>query len=315
MRLIYYGTPALAVPPLSRLVSEGRAPLLVVTRADRPRGRGMKSGKSAVREAAESMGLPVATPARAGAPDELERIRALSPDLLIVTAYGQLLPGALLEIPRKGAINVHFSLLPRHRGASPVQAAILAGDKETGVTTMWMTEGLDEGPIFLSRPTPIDEEEDAGTLGARLALIGAECLAESVARIEQGDGARREQDPAGATYAPKIAPDAGRLTLDRSADELVRRVRAFTPEPGAYLPHGAERLAVLSAEADGDAGAPPGSVIALDRAKGIRIALARGSVWLRRVRPSGRRDMPGFDFANGARLRPGALLTPPEGPQ
>ncbi len=259
------------------------------------------------------MGLAVATPPRAGAPDELERIRALSPDLLIVTAYGQLLPRALLEIPRWGAINVHFSLLPRHRGASPVQAAILAGDKETGVTTMWMTEGLDEGPIFLSRSTPIREEEDAGTLGAKLALLGAECLAESLARIEQGDAARREQDPATATYAPKIAPDAGRLTLDRSAEELVRRVRAFTPEPGAYLPLGAERLSVLSAEADGDAGAPPGSVIALDRARGIRIALAGGSIWLRRVRPSGRRDMPGFDFANGARLKPGALLALLEG--
>ncbi|TMQ64784.1 MAG: methionyl-tRNA formyltransferase [Candidatus Eisenbacteria bacterium] len=313
MRLIYYGTPALAVPPLSRLVSEDRAPLLVVTRADRPRGRGMKTGKSSVKEAAESMGLPVATPARAGAPDELTRIRALSPDLLIVTAYGQLLPKPLLEIPRLGALNVHFSLLPRHRGASPVQAAILAGDKETGVTTMWMTEGLDEGPIFLSRSTPIDQEEDAGTLGSRLALLGAECLAESIARIERGDAARREQDPAGATYAGKIAPDAGRLTLDRSAGELVRRVRAFTPDPGAYVPLGAERLAVLSAEADAgtdaDADAPQGTVIALDRVKGIRIALAEGSIWLRRVRPSGRREMSGFDFANGARLRPGALLT------
>ena len=313
MRLIYYGTPALAVPPLSRLVSEDRAPLLVVTRADRPRGRGMKTGKSAVKEAAESMGLPVATPSRAGGPDELARIRALSPDLLIVTAYGQLLPKALLEIPRLGALNVHFSLLPRHRGASPVQAAILAGDQETGVTTMWMTEGLDEGPVFLSRSTPIDKEEDAGTLGARLALLGAECLAESVARIERGDAARLEQDPAGATYAPKIAPDAGRLTLDRSADELARRVRAFTPEPGAYLQLGAERLAVLSAEADEDVGASPGSVVALDRAKGIRIALAEGSIWLRRVRPGGRREMPGFDFANGARLKPGALLTLPKG--
>jgi methionyl-tRNA formyltransferase len=310
VRLIYYGTPSLAVPALSRLASEGRAPLLVITRADRPRGRGMKSGKSAVREAAESLGLPVATPPRAGAPEELERIRALSPDLLVVTAYGQLLPKALLEVPRLGALNVHFSLLPRHRGASPVQAAILAGDRETGVTTMWMTEGLDEGPIFLSRSTPIHEEEDAGTLGSRLALLGAECLAESLARLDRGDATRREQDAASATYAPKISPDAGRLSLDRSAEDLVRRVRAFTPEPGAYLPLGAERLSVLSAAADGDAGAPPESVITLDRAKGIRIGLASGSIWLQRVRPSGRRDMSGFDYANGARLKPGARLTP-----
>ena len=308
MRLVYYGTPALAVPPLARLVSDGRPPLLVVTRADRPRGRGMKTGKSAVRDAAESLGLPVATPPRAGAPEELDRIRALSPDLLIVTAYGQLLPPALLEIPRQGALNVHFSLLPRHRGASPVQAALLAGDRETGVTTMWMTEGLDEGPIFLSRSTPIHADEDAGALGSRLSLLGAECLAESLARVEGGDTVRREQDASAATYAPKLAGDAGRLTLDRPADEFARRVRAFTPDPGAYLALGAERLSVLAAEADGDAGAPAGDVVALDRERGIRVALEQGSVWLRRVRPSGRRAMSGSEYANGARLKPGARL-------
>ena len=308
MRLIYYGTPALAVPPLSRLVSDGRAPLLVVTRPDRPRGRGMKSGKSAVREAAEGLGLPVAMPARVGAPEELERVRALAPDLLVVTAYGQLLPSSLLQIPRMGALNVHFSLLPRHRGASPVQAALLAGDRETGVTTMWMTEGLDEGPIFLSRSTPIREEEDAGELGSRLALLGAECLAESLTLIDRGEIARREQDAASATYAPKIAPDAGRLALDRSAGEFARRVRAFTPEPGAYLPLGSERLSVLAAEPDEGANAKAGDVVAVDRAKGIRVALDSGSIWLRRVRPSGRRAMSGFDYANGARLRPGAPL-------
>jgi methionyl-tRNA formyltransferase len=311
VRLVYYGTPALAVPPLQRLVSDGRAPLLVVTRADRPRGRGMKTGQSAVREAAESLGLPVATPARAGAPEELERIRALSPDLLIVTAYGQLLPPALLQIPRHGALNVHFSLLPRHRGASPVQAALLAGDQETGVTIMWMNQGLDEGPIFLSRSTPIQEDEDAGALGSRLALLGAEGLAESLTRVARGEIARREQDSSAATYAPKLAADAGRLTLDRPAEEFARRVRAFTPDPGAYLPLGAGRLSVLAAEADGDAGAPAGQVIALDRERGIRVALRQGSVWLRRVRPSGRRAMTGSEFANGARLKPGAPLAIP----
>lgn len=308
MRLIYYGTPALAVPPLKRLVSDGRAPLLVVTRPDRPRGRGMKTGKSAVGEAAESLGLPVATPSRAGAVEELERIRALSPDLLVVTAYGQILPPSLLQIPRVGALNVHFSLLPRHRGASPVQAALLAGDRETGVTTMWMTEGLDEGPVFLFRSTPIGDDEDAGALGSRLALLGAECLADSLARIDRGEIARREQDSAGATYAPKIAPDAGRLGLDRSAAELARRVRAYTPEPGAYLTLDSGRLSVLAAESDEGANAPVGEVLALDRAKGIRVALPDGSIWLRRVRPSGRRDMSGFDYANGARLKPGSPL-------
>ncbi len=316
MRLVYYGTPALAVPPLRRLVAGGWAPSLVVTRPDRPRGRGLQTGRSAVREAAEALRLPVATPPRAGAVEEIARVRALSPDLLVLVAYGQILPRALLDVPRLGALNLHFSLLPRHRGASPIQAAILAGDKETGVTTLWMTEGLDEGPTFLSMSTAVDPEENAECLGARLASLGAECLAETLRRIEGGAMVREAQDPDRASYAPKIGPDAGRLSLDLSADDVVRRVRAFTPEPGAYLELESGRLLVREAIADGGAGTerdsgredPPGAVLGVDRGSGLRIALRRGSVWLRRVRPSGRREMAGFDYANGARLKPGDRL-------
>lgn len=308
MRLVFYGTPGLAVPPLASLISDGRAPQLVVTRADRPKGRGLKTGKSAVREAAESFGLPVVTPARAGLPEEIDRVRAIAPDLLVVVAYGQLLPTSLLAVPRLGAINLHYSLLPRHRGASPIPAAILAGDRETGVTVMWMTEGLDEGPILTSRATPIGEGEHAGSLGSRLAHLGAECLVEALDRVERGDAPRTEQDDANATYAPKLPADAGRLSLDRPAAELARRVRAFTPDPGAYLALATGRLLVTEAAAEGGAVAPPGTVLSIDRSEGIRIAAADGSLWLRRVRPSGRRDMSGFDYANGARLASGDRL-------
>jgi methionyl-tRNA formyltransferase len=310
VRLIFYGTPPLAVPPLERLVSDGRAPVLVVTRADRPKGRGLKSGKSPVREAADRLGLDVVTPSRAGAPEEIERLRSLAPDLLIVVAYGQILPPAVLAIPRLGAINLHYSLLPRHRGASPIAAAILAGDRETGVTVMWMTEGLDEGPTFVSVATPIGEDEDAGSLGSRLAQLGAACLADALDRLERGESARKEQDPALATYAPKLSSDAGRLSFERAAGEIVRRVRAFTPEPGAFLPLREGRLIVTSAEAEVgfDHRAEPGTVLAIDPARGCSVAAADGSVWLRRVRPSGRRDMTGSAYANGARLRPGSRL-------
>jgi methionyl-tRNA formyltransferase len=315
MRLVYYGTPALAVPPLQRLVRDGRPPLLVVTRRDKPRGRGLETGASPVRAEAESLGLPVATPARAGAPEEVERIRALAPDLILLAAYGQILPAGLLEAPRVGALNLHFSLLPRHRGASPIQAAILAADRETGVTTMWMTRELDAGPTFLSLATPIREGENAGSLSERLALIGADCLAATLDRIERGEILRVEQDPARATYAPKLGPEDGRLDLALPAEDLARRVRAFTPEPGAYLPLAGGRLLVTAAEAADPApaaaaaeGAGPGSVRSVDRARGIEIALERGSLWLRTVRPSGRRDMTGFEYANGARLKPGARL-------
>ena len=314
MRLVFYGTPALAVPPLERLRDDGRAIDLVVTRPDRPRGRGLATGKSPVREAAESLGIPVATPVRAGAPEELERVRALAPDLLVVVAYGQILPATLLAVPRIGAINLHYSLLPRHRGASPIQAALLAGDRETGVTTMWITEGLDEGPVARANRVAIEPEESAGDLGVRLAHVGARCLSETVADIEAGRISRTPQDSSKATYAPKISADAGRLTLDLSPEAVVRRVRALTPEPGAYFELQGGRLLVLAATLEEPApamvaksNAPDlaGTILALDRERGIILGLTDGSVWLRRVRPSGRKDMPGRDYANGARLKAG----------
>lgn len=308
MRLIFYGTPSLAVPPLHRLVTDGRTPLLVVTRPDKPRGRGMKSGKSDVRVAAESVGLKVEAPARAGAPEEIERIRSLNPDLLIVAAYGQIFPAALLSAAKRGAINLHYSLLPRHRGASPIQAALLAGDRETGVSVMWMTEGLDEGPILLARAMPIEEEDDAGSLGDKLAHLAAECLVEALDRIERGDAPRTEQDPSRATVAPKISNDAGRLLMHEPAETLLRRIRAFTPHPGAHVELPGGRLQITSASYGGDAHAAPGTVLGVEAANGIRIATAGGSIWLRRVKPSGRREMTGFEYANGARLKPGDRL-------
>ncbi len=311
MRLVYYGTPALAVPALNRLVDEGRTPLLVVTRRDRPKGRGLMVGPSPVRAAAESRGIPVATPIKAGAPEEIERLRGLEPDLLLLAAYGQILSPELLAVPRIGALNVHFSLLPRHRGASPIQAAILAGDEETGVTTMWMTERLDEGPIFAARRTPVGEGEDAGSLTARLANLGAACLSETLARIERGELIRDIQDSSRATYAPKIAREHARLSLRDDPVTFTRKVRAFAPKPGAYVDlEGGVSLQILAASPGERAGgaAPAGEVLALDRERGLEVALGRGSVWLNRIRPGGRKEMGGFDYANGARLPVGSRL-------
>jgi methionyl-tRNA formyltransferase len=312
VRLVYYGTPALAVPPLRRLVRDMKPPLLVVTRPDRPKGRGLALTPSDVKEAALSLGLPVATPRRAGAPEEIERIRALAPDLIVLAAYGQILPEALLAVPRLGALNLHYSLLPRHRGASPIQSAILAGDRETGVTAMWMTAGLDEGPILLARSVPIGGDEDAGALGARLAELAAGCLAESLERIERGEVAREEQDAARATPAPKLGAGDARLSPSEPPGALARRVRAFAPEPGAWLDlgGGGERLLVLAAAPGSDAphGAPAGTILGIDRSRGIEIALLLGSLWLTRVKPPGRRAMSGAEYANGRRLRKGDRL-------
>jgi methionyl-tRNA formyltransferase len=311
VRLVYYGTPALAVPPLLRLHRDGRAPRLVVTRPDKPKGRGLPSTASPVRRAAESLGIPVATPERAGAAEEVDRIRGLDPDLIVLAAYGQILPAELLAVPRLGALNVHYSLLPRHRGASPIQAAILAGDAQAGVTTMWMTEGLDEGPLFLALATPIAPGEDAGSLGARLAELGAQCLAETLDRIERGEIIRLAQDHARATLASKIRPEDLRLRPDQPPATLARRVRAYAPEPGAYLELTRGRLFVLAAAPGEDqppGGAAPGTVLRVDRARGIEIALPAGTIWLTRVKPEGRKAMSAAEYANGARLKPGTRL-------
>ena len=310
VRLVYYGTPSLAVQPLQRLVQDGRSPLLVVTRPDQPKGRGLATGPSPVKDAAITLGLPVVTPARAGAPEEIERLRALRPDLIVLVAYGQILPPPLLAIPRLGALNVHFSLLPRHRGASPVQAAILAGDLETGVTTMWMTEGLDEGPLFLSREVPIGETEDAGTLEGRLAVLGAECLAATLDRIERGEVVRREQDASRATMTRKLRAADARLAPADPPETLARRVRACAPDPGAYFTLGQERLLVLEATPglDGPRAEAPGTILGVDRARGLEVALPLGSLWLARVKPAGRNAMSGAEYANGKRLKVGDRL-------
>lgn len=313
MRLVFYGTPALAVPTLARLAEEGTPPLLVVTRRDRPQGRGLATAPSPVRAAAEARGIPVATPARASAPEEVQRIASLNPDLLVLAAYGQILSPELLAVPRLGALNVHFSLLPRHRGASPIQAAILAGDSETGVTTMWMTPGLDEGPTFASIRTPIGPEENAGQLTERLAEVGARCLSETLARIERGEMVREAQDSERATYAPKFGREDTRLSLRESSLSFTRRVLAFAPRPGAYLELQSQALQVIAASqgpssALGSVSGTSGQVLSLDRERGIELGLCQGSVWLKRVRPSGRKEMTAFDYANGARLKVGTRL-------
>ncbi len=320
MRLVFYGTPALAVPSLVRLAEEGRTPLLVVTRRDRPQGRGLRTAPSPVRAVAEARGIPVATPALASAPEEVARIASLKPDLLVLAAYGQILRPELLAIPPVGALNVHFSLLPRHRGASPIQAAILAGDSEAGVTTTWMTEGLDEGPVFASLRTPIGPDENAGQLQERLAELGARCLSETLSRIERGEMVRQAQDPERATYAAKLGREDAKLSPDQDPLSFPRRVRAFAPKPGAFLPLRGEGLQVLAASPGSRAGsapdvATPGHILALHRERGIEMGLRKGSVWLERVRPSGRKEMPAFEYANGARLKEGAKLPLEEAPE
>lgn len=232
------------MPSLNRLAAAGHDIALVVTQPDRP-GHRMRLTSPPVKVAAQALGLDVYQPERVREPEVVERLRRVEPDLLVVVAYGQIIPAAVLAIPKHGAVNVHASLLPRHRGAAPVAHAILAGDTRTGVTIMRMVEKLDHGPILTTRATPIGPHEDAVGLTARLAEMGAVLLVETLARLLEIDP--REQDHALATLAPRLSRKDGELEWDMSPEEIDRRVRAFQPWPGVTLPDpSGRRMKVLS---------------------------------------------------------------------
>ena len=238
------------MPSLRALHSAGHDIALVATQPDRPAHRGMKLTPSPVKLAAQELGLSIYQPELIRDPEAVDRLASLDPDFLVVVAYGQIIPASVLSIPRLGAINVHASLLPRHRGAAPVARAILAGDRETGVTIMKMDEMLDHGPILAMRTTPIGEGEDAGALTERLAEMGAELLVETLANFDEVRVLG--QDHSQATLAPKLSKSEGELEWGMGADEIDRRVRALQPWPGATLPTSRGRVKVLSGHIEGD---------------------------------------------------------------
>jgi methionyl-tRNA formyltransferase len=227
---------------------------LVITQPDRPARRGLKVTASPVKAAAQELGLEVYQPERIRDPEAIERLRRLSPDLLVVVAYGQIIPPSVLAIPKLGAVNVHASLLPRHRGAAPIAYAILSGDRETGVTIMRMDEQLDHGPILATSATQIGSQDDASALSERLAEMGARLLVETVDRLDEIEAV--EQDDSAATVAPRLRREDGELEWGMSAQEIDRRVRGLQPWPGATLPTKKGRVKVLSGHVEGDSYVP-----------------------------------------------------------
>ena len=309
LRIVFFGTPAFAIPSLEALVASGRAPALVVTQPARPAGRrGREPAESPVALRARGLGLAAESAARVRAPEFLERVAALTPDLVVVVAFGQIFPPALLELPRLGCVNVHASLLPRWRGAAPIQAAVAAGDRETGVSIQRMEAGLDTGPVYAARATPVGEEETSGELGERLARLGAALLIEVVDELERGTARATPQDEELATLAPKLV-GLRLLDLELPADELARQVRACTPEPGAAIGVRGEQVKLLAARLAGAGeSSPPGRVLGV-RGEALRLSAGRGSVLeiVRAQRPGGR-PVSGRDLANGLRLAPGEAL-------
>lgn len=314
-RIIFAGTPDFALASLTALVDSGRVPIAVLTQPDRPAGRGKKLTASAVKQYAERQGIPVMQPVTLRDASVVAELEALRPELMIVAAYGLILPQNVLDIPAQGCLNVHASVLPRWRGAAPIQAAILAGDARTGVSLMAMTAGLDCGPVFHVEEIKIGVNETAGELHDRLAALGGATLIAHLDDILAGELASTEQDEARTTYAPKIEKHDAAIDWSLAAAELVRRVRAYNPFPGAFcfvggpsavggpsgpnsrlkpLPQGC-RLKVWRATAV-DGSADPGTVLQSDR-DGVVVATGSGALRLDELQLPGKRRATAQEFA------------------
>ncbi len=302
------GTPEFALPTLERLASH--YPLVgVVTQPDRPAGRGRRMVASPVKEFALAEGIPVFQPERLRRVEAVEHVRAWAPDLIVVAAYGQILRPSILGIPRLGVLNVHASLLPRWRGAAPVQAALLAGDAVTGVTIMKLDEGMDTGPIMAKREIPILPGETAGELEARLAEIGAQLLLEALPDYIAGLIQPQPQPQEGVTLAPRISTEAAGIDWTCPAVALERHVRAFAPAPGAFTTWNGTRLKVLRGEAVACAepAACPGSVFLWQKFPAVMTG--EGAFVLLQVQMAGKRPMNGDAFVRGRKDLLGAVLS------
>jgi methionyl-tRNA formyltransferase len=308
MRLVFLGTPSFAVPTLERIVGAGHHVRAVYTQPDRPKGREQELAPSAVKQAALRLGLDVRQPERIRRPEVADELKRLRPEAMVVVGYGQIIPQSIIDIPPLGIINVHASLLPKYRGAAPIQWAVACGEVATGVTTMRIDAGLDTGDILLARETPIGPDETAVELAARLSVMGADLLLETLEGLSAGTIVPRKQDDALATQAPVLRKEDGLIDWMRTAREVYNRVRGFVPWPGAYTWFRGQRLHLWEARlAAAPSGGPPGSLVALGRRLLVRCG-EMSCLELLEVQLEGRKKIRADAFLNGQHLQAGERL-------
>ena len=306
LRMVFCGTPQFAVPALKKLLSQQEFEIVsVFTQPDRARGRGQEVSFSPVKEAALAAAIPIHQPEKIRAPEIEEKLRALAPEVIVIIAYGQIIPGRLLQIPRLGWINLHASLLPKYRGAAPIHWAIANGESMTGNTTMRIDAGMDTGEILLQQELAIGAEEAAPALAERLSNAGADLMAETLRGLQAGEIAAREQDQSAASYAPILKREDGRIEWTRPAREIYNRMRGFAPWPGAYTEFRGQTCHLWGHPVSKEVGAGvPGTVAGEHGA--LRVACgAATTMELSYVKVEGRKRITAIEFANGARLQPG----------
>ncbi|CAM3720199.1 methionyl-tRNA formyltransferase [Cohnella lubricantis] len=316
MRIVFMGTPEFAVPSLRMLLEKGYNVAAVVTQPDRPKGRKRELTPPPVKAFALEHGLPVLQPEKMRAAEAVAAMAEYAPDLIVTAAYGQILPRGVLDLPRLGCVNVHGSLLPRYRGGAPIQRSVIDGEPSTGVTLMYMAEGLDTGDMIARVEVPITDEDTSGTMFEKLSVAGAKLLEEWLPRLEAGTAPRVKQDDALATYAPNLTRDDERLHWEHTSRQVFNRVRGLNPMAGAFTHLNGEVFKVwgCKAPAASDAELPtewlasqPGTV--LDSGPfGIRVRTGDGSIVLTEVQPAGKKMLSAAEYARGARLAPGTVL-------
>jgi len=304
MRIVFAGTPAFAATALQALIGAGHDIALVLTRPSLPAGRGLKLAAGEVKHLAERAQLPLLQPQTLKDAQVQACLHSAGAQAMVVAAYGLILPRAVLELFPAGCINIHASLLPRWRGAAPIQRAILAGDGKTGISIMRIEEGLDSGPVYLMRPIAIAAEDTAGTVHDKLAVLGARCIVEALPAIADGTLKAVPQSEAGATYAPKIAKNEAAIDWRREAVEMDRQVRAFNPFPGAYSTLRGEPLKVWRATVASGSPAPPGTILRADT-HGIVVACGNGALRATELQRAGGKRLAAADFLRGLSLAAG----------
>ena len=308
MRVLFWGTPEFATPPLRALLGEGCDVVAVVTQPDKPHGRHRSTTvPPPVKLVAMDEDLQALQPERPRDPAFVSAVRELAPDLSVVVAYGHILPKELVDLPPLGTLNIHASLLPRWRGAAPIQAAILAGDSESGVSIMRMVPALDAGPVILQAPTPILDDETGGELTVRLSELGALAIVEALTLVSLGDTAGQPQAEAGVTYAGKITRDQARIDWTKPAIDVSRVVRAFDPVPGAFSTLRGVEVKLFGARVAPDVQGDPGVVLAIDE-MGLLVGCGSGGVRIAYAHPAGRRRLASLDWAQGRGVAAGDVF-------
>ena len=306
LRTVFMGTPDFALQTLQGLIDAGCKMVGVYTQPDRPKGRGKQLAAPPVKELAQKYDIPVYQPLKLRQPEAVAELEALAPDLIVVVAYGQILPKSVLEIPAHGCINVHASLLPKYRGAAPINKAIIDGETETGITTMYMDVGLDTGDMLVKKTLSIGPEETAGELHDRLASLGRETMEETLRQLCAGTLQREVQDDEQSTYASMMKKEDGRIDWNLSAQEIHNHVRGLDPWPGAYTTLNGELLKLAETSPEAAEGLP-GSVIAADK-NGVCVACGSGSLRIQQLQLAGRKRLAAADFLRGCPLEAGAMM-------